>query len=94
MDAVIEIRYFQDFNEAFLFLDPSNVEFPSSYNTGCLLGCVNVIDCLSQEEYRQQYPAGPSLEPFVFICEHPRKLPICFPMKGKHKICKYLIIIY
>lgn len=28
--------------------------FPKDYPTGCLLGCVNVTDCLSQEQFRQQ----------------------------------------
>lgn len=28
--------------------------FPTDYPTGCLLGCVNVTDCLSQEQFRQQ----------------------------------------
>ncbi|KAF4525539.1 hypothetical protein B566_EDAN015847 [Ephemera danica] len=67
---------------------PRELVFPSDYPIGCMLGCVNMVDCLSQEEYRVQYPNGPSLEPFVFICEHPRRLPIFFPMKGKHKIFK------
>lgn len=32
----------------------SELRFPSDYPTGCLLGCVNVTDCLSQEQFRQQ----------------------------------------
>ncbi|XP_034536828.1 activating signal cointegrator 1 isoform X2 [Notolabrus celidotus] len=28
--------------------------FPKDYPTGCLLGCVNVTDCLSQEQFREQ----------------------------------------
>ena len=28
--------------------------FPADYPVGCLLGCVDMIDCLSQEEYREQ----------------------------------------
>ncbi|KAI3377421.1 hypothetical protein L3Q82_008611, partial [Scortum barcoo] len=28
--------------------------FPKDYPTGCLLGCVNMTDCLSQEQFRQQ----------------------------------------
>ncbi|XP_032417404.1 activating signal cointegrator 1 isoform X2 [Xiphophorus hellerii] len=28
--------------------------FPKDYPTGCLLGCVNVAECLSQEQFRQQ----------------------------------------
>ncbi|RXN17698.1 activating signal cointegrator 1 [Labeo rohita] len=29
-------------------------KFPAEYPTGCLLGCVNVTDCLSQEQFREQ----------------------------------------
>ncbi|CAH1397362.1 unnamed protein product [Nezara viridula] len=61
---------------------------PRKYPTGCLLGCVNVVDCLAQEEYIQQYPDGMSDEPFVFICKDPVKSPVLFPIKGKHKIYK------
>lgn len=32
----------------------SEPRFPKDYPTGCLLGCVNVTDCLSQEQFRQQ----------------------------------------
>ncbi|XP_061925148.1 activating signal cointegrator 1 isoform X2 [Entelurus aequoreus] len=28
--------------------------FPSDYPTGCLLGCVNVTDCLPQEQFKEQ----------------------------------------
>ncbi|XP_054278390.1 activating signal cointegrator 1-like [Macrosteles quadrilineatus] len=60
--------------------------FPLTYPTGCLLGCVNVVDCLPQEEYRQKFPDGESSCPFVFICDSPQELPIRFPVSGKHKI--------
>ncbi|KTG01975.1 hypothetical protein cypCar_00039895 [Cyprinus carpio] len=30
-------------------------KFPAEYPTGCLLGCVNVSDCLSQEQFREQW---------------------------------------
>jgi hypothetical protein len=64
--------------------------FPLTYPTGCLLGCVNIVDCLPQEEYRERYPDGESSSPFVFICESPQELPIRFPVVGKHKICEFL----
>ncbi|XP_023222179.1 activating signal cointegrator 1-like [Centruroides sculpturatus] len=32
----------------------SYIKFPEQYPTGCLLGCVDVIDCLPQEEYQLQ----------------------------------------
>ncbi|XP_010731092.2 activating signal cointegrator 1 [Larimichthys crocea] len=64
--------------------------FPKDYPTGCLLGCVNVTDCLSQEQFRQQFPGTceESASPFVFICTNPQELLVKFPMKGKHKIWK------
>ncbi|XP_077375096.1 activating signal cointegrator 1 isoform X1 [Festucalex cinctus] len=64
--------------------------FPSNYPTGCLLGCVNITDCLSQEQFREQYPSTceESASPFVFICTNPQELLVKFPMKGKHKIWK------
>ncbi|XP_043999281.1 activating signal cointegrator 1 isoform X2 [Gambusia affinis] len=64
--------------------------FPKDYPTGCLLGCVNVTDCLSQEQFREQCPGTceESASPFVFICNNPQELLVKFPMKGKHKIWK------
>ncbi|XP_037295269.1 activating signal cointegrator 1-like [Manduca sexta] len=61
-------------------------KFPSFYPTGCLLGCVNVDDCLSQEEYEKRYPDGESDSPYVFICSNPVSLRLRFPIKGQHKI--------
>ncbi|XP_067351907.1 activating signal cointegrator 1 isoform X2 [Channa argus] len=62
--------------------------FPKDYPTACLLGCVNVTDCLSQEQFKEQFPdtCEESASPFVFICTNPQELLVKFPMKGKHKI--------
>ncbi|KAG7327256.1 hypothetical protein KOW79_008862 [Hemibagrus wyckioides] len=67
-----------------------DLNFPEDYPTGCLLGCVNMTDCLSQEQFREQYPhnSDESASPFVFICTNPQELLVKFPMKGKHKIWK------
>ncbi|KAF4804550.1 Activating signal cointegrator 1 [Turdus rufiventris] len=67
-----------------------DVEFPSDYPSGCLLGCVDVIDCLSQEQFQEQYPhlSQESGSPFVFICTNPQEMVLKFPIKGKHKIWK------
>ncbi|XP_029980505.1 activating signal cointegrator 1 isoform X2 [Sphaeramia orbicularis] len=64
--------------------------FPKDYPTGCLLGCVNMIDCLPQEQFREQFPdtCEESASPFIFICTNPQELLVKFPMKGKHKIWK------
>ncbi|XP_013857025.1 activating signal cointegrator 1 [Austrofundulus limnaeus] len=65
-------------------------KFPKDYPTGCLLGCVNVTDCLAQEQFKEQFPntCEESGSPFVFICTNPQELLVKFPMKGKHKIWK------
>ncbi|XP_069382342.1 activating signal cointegrator 1 isoform X2 [Paralichthys olivaceus] len=62
--------------------------FPKEYPTGCLLGCVHMSDCLSQEQFREQFPdtCEESASPFVFICTNPQELLVKFPMKGRHKI--------
>ncbi|NXG61398.1 TRIP4 protein, partial [Hemiprocne comata] len=67
-----------------------DVEFPGDYPSGCLLGCVDVTDCLSQEQFNEQYPdlSQESGSPFVFICTNPQEMVVKFPIKGKHKICK------
>lgn len=64
------------------------VSFPEEYPTSCLLGCVNLVDCLPQDIYREQYPFGECFSPFVFICEEPQELKTKLPMKGQHKIFK------
>ncbi|KAL5238423.1 hypothetical protein ACI65C_005833 [Semiaphis heraclei] len=65
-----------------------DIEFPKRYPTGCLLGCVNVVDCLSQEEYISKFPQGENESPFIFICQDPIMMANHFPIKGQHKIFK------
>ncbi|CDR00982.1 unnamed protein product [Oncorhynchus mykiss] len=38
----------------FLHIYKRDLKFPKDYPTGCLLGCVNMTDCLSQEQYKEQ----------------------------------------
>lgn len=66
------------------------MKFPADYPAGCLLGCVDLLDCLTQEQYRSQYPDGEVEDPYVFICENPLALPVRYPVKGKPNICKEL----
>lgn len=82
-----EIKQMEDFYRT--YYKDENLKFPSQYPSGVLLGCVNVTDCLPQEEYRKYYADGESDSPFVFICESPQELSIRFPVKGEHKICKF-----
>jgi len=65
-----------------------NLPFPSHYPTSCLLGSVDMTQCLAQEEYREVYPEGESSSPYVFICTNPQEMMIKFPMSGKHKMFK------
>ncbi|PIK47212.1 putative activating signal cointegrator 1-like [Apostichopus japonicus] len=65
-----------------------NVTFPSQYPTGCLLGCVDMVDCLAQEQYREKFPDGDSNSEYVFIVENPKELILRFPIKGRHKLWK------
>lgn len=37
-----------------MFVTEKDLEFPSSYPVGCLLGCVDVVDCLPQDTYQEQ----------------------------------------
>ncbi|XP_053573351.1 activating signal cointegrator 1 isoform X2 [Bombina bombina] len=67
-----------------------DLPFPKDYPTGCILGCLDVVDCLPQEEFKEQYPSlsQESASPFVFVCSNPQELLIKFPIKGQHKIWK------
>ena len=64
------------------------ITFPKFYPSSCLLGCVDVMDCLAQEDYSNEFPEGESDSPFVFVCENPQQLTVKFPVKGQHKIWK------
>lgn len=65
-----------------------NVTFPKQYPVSCLLGCVDLADCLAQEDYKEDFPEGESESPYVFMCENPQQLVLKFPVKGQHKIWK------
>eukprot|EP00112_Aurelia_sp_Birch-Aquarium-sp1_P004748 Seg154.6 transcript_id=Seg154.6/GoldUCD/mRNA.D3Y31 product="Activating signal cointegrator 1" protein_id=Seg154.6/GoldUCD/D3Y31 len=81
-----QIQFVQDQYKA---LYDGHVEFPENYPPGALLGCVDVVDCVNQEEYQKM--DGDTTESgseFVFVCENPLELLIKVPVKGKHKIWK------
>ena len=67
-----------------------DIAFPKDYPTAALLGCVDVTDCMSKEDYQAQQGADPTetSSDYVFICENPQELFIKLPVKGKHKIWK------
>ncbi|VDK31768.1 unnamed protein product [Taenia asiatica] len=72
--------------EIYLERGSRRMDFPTSYPTGVLLGCVNVDDVLPQKEYRLKFPDGESESPYVFVCSDPRELLIKLPMKGRQRI--------
>ena len=82
-----EIKQLENFYKT--LYGKTDLAFPQNYPVGCLLGCVEVVDVLPQEEYRVQHPNGESESPYVFVCENPHELFIKFPNKGQHKICKF-----
>ncbi|KAM8973281.1 activating signal cointegrator 1 [Pelodytes ibericus] len=67
-----------------------DVAFPKDYPTGCLLGCVEIVDCLPLDQFKEQYPSlsQESTSPFVFVCNNSQELLVKFPLKGQHKIFK------
>ena len=83
-----EIKQLENFYK--LHYKQKTFNFPTQYPAGVLLGCVNVTECLPQEEYRKMYPDGESESPFVLICTEPQELSVRFPVKGEHKICKLM----
>lgn len=75
--------------------DPEAVPtLPSSYPTSCLLGCVNVVDCVSAETYASwlTLPDGALEEAsihgngYYFLFEGHRRLVVPQRMPGQHKL--------
>eukprot|EP00752_Nemacystus_decipiens_P010129 g9027.t2 len=69
------------------------LSLPSSYPTSCLLGCVEIVDCLPQAQFQaiESIPLGAKLESqsaFVFLCQAPRQLVLPFSLAGHHKLWK------
>ena len=44
------------------------IEFPNDYPVGCLLGCVDVVDCLSQEDYSQKVNQMDTFDCYFSFC--------------------------
>jgi len=64
--------------------------YPKDYPSAALLGCVNVVDCASNEEYFEKHPdcSEENGSSFLFVCDDAQQLKIKFQMSGKHKIYK------
>ncbi|XP_054791548.1 uncharacterized protein LOC129297208 isoform X1 [Prosopis cineraria] len=78
----------------------TDIKFPEHYPTSRLLGFVEVVGCLRQEELAcwEMVPESVRLEAqtkYCWLCEHPQKLLIPFEMRGyqgvynlEKKICE------
>merc|ERR1712129_128355 len=74
-------------------LNREDIPFPNEYPTTALLGCVDMIDCLSNAEYQSAYvDSGLSTEnngsAHCFLCESPRRLVLPGAISGEHKLWK------
>jgi len=74
--------------QTFYLRRKEGIVFPDHYPTSCLLGSVDVLDCMPQEEYQEVHPTGESASPYVLVCTNPQELVVKFPMSGQHKIFK------
>lgn len=78
-----DVKELEDF---YRMREAQELVFPLHYPPGCLLGCVDVVDVVSQEQYQDLHPGGESESPYVFICKSPQEMLFKFAMKGQHKI--------
>mmetsp|Transcript_72006 Transcript_72006/g.114726 ORF Transcript_72006/g.114726 Transcript_72006/m.114726 type:complete len:221 (+) Transcript_72006:1495-2157(+) len=74
-------------------LPRDRIPFPREYPTTALLGCVDMVDCLGNEEYQEQFiKTGLSTEnnasAYCFMCENPRRLILPGQISGEHKLWK------
>lgn len=74
--------FYSDFSRGHLF--------PNDFPTGCILGCVDLVDCLSRDEYTATVPIEEqeSQSDFVFMVKNPRRLFVPIPILGRPKIYK------
>ena len=71
-------------------------QFPKHYPTSALVGCVNVVDVVSKEEFAKwtSLPLSAKLEGdgngsgFYFLCEGQMRMVMPFMMSGQHKLWK------
>jgi hypothetical protein len=55
-----------------------------------LLGCVEVVDIISNEKYKQIIEEKDREESdceFLFVCKNPQRLIVPQQLSGQHKIC-------
>ncbi|KAK4361536.1 hypothetical protein RND71_020488 [Anisodus tanguticus] len=82
------IKAMEDFyREIYAVNGITDLKFPEHYPTSRLLGCVEVVGCVTCDELVNwdQIPEGVRLEgqtKFCWLCEQPQKLIIPFEMRG------------
>ena len=65
--------------------------FPDRYITGSVIGRVDMVDCLSQEEYLDTVPSilrEKSVSANLFVCRNPQYLDMPLKMVGQPNIYK------
>ncbi|KNA05229.1 hypothetical protein SOVF_192310 isoform A [Spinacia oleracea] len=86
------IKAIEDFyREIYAVNGIEDLKFPDNYPTSLLLGCVEVVGCISCEELQswEELPEGVRLEgqtDFCWLCEQPQKLLIPFEMRGQQGV--------
>ena len=48
------LEIFSSFTTLYMSVTDPKLQCPSHYPVGCLLGCVDLTDCLAQDEYREK----------------------------------------
>lgn len=67
----------------------SKARWPKEFPHGHLLGIVNIIDCMPQQDYFTQCPPEMREEnssEFLFVCADPHPLAMPYKVSGRHKI--------
>lgn len=82
------IQAMEDFYREIYAVDGiTDIKFPEHYPTSRLIGCVEVVGCVTREELIswEEVPEGVRLEgqtDFCWLCEQPQKLIVPFEMRG------------
>lgn len=79
------MEYF--YKEIYALNGITDIKFPEHYPVSRLLGCVEVVGCLTRDELAcwEMVPEGVRLEAqtdYCWLCERPQKLLIPFEMRG------------
>ncbi|EYU32549.1 hypothetical protein ABFS82_14G025300 [Erythranthe guttata] len=86
------IKAMEDFyREIYAMNGITDIKFPEHYPVSRLLGCVDVVGCVTCEELVnwEDVPASVRLEgqtAFCWLCEQPQKLIVPFEMRGQQGV--------